>query len=441
MQREADDALTAARAETEAASKAARASAQAEAEAALRSAEERFAQELAEREAALRASVESANNETNVRESQPKLDALSRMVREQQAELAEGYRFSARSKLASAVERRVGLRLAGSFAAWRTAVALVSAAAAQAQGAEQAVEPMRQSASEAEAEARAAEAARVAAAAEEARRQLQATCDELSAEVATWRDAGALFEQERDAALRELAALRPTLSATVRVVHDQQVELAEGHRLSAASRLASTLDAKVGLRLAGSLATWRAFAALLASAASVAAPLPPALAAPAVVATPTSHDPASSASAEEGTAVPRAARKPPLPSSSSGGLLVRAVQRPTSPKPQLAEHIGTALAGRSSPSVRRASSPTQELNPLQSDLERAIAGRVRRQESLSEVGSEVAKRCEFCGLTAEHNFVSCMECGVAFHSRCMTSSQAARFKGKGWYCDEHVRKG
>ena len=139
--------------------------------------------------------------------------------------------------------------------------------------------------------------------------------------------------------------------------------------------------------------------------------------------------------------MPRAARKPPLPSSSSGGLLVRAVQRPTSPKPQLAEHIGTALAGRSSPSVRRASSPTQELNPLQSDLERAIAGRVRRQESLREVGSEVAKRCEFCGLTAEHNFVSCMECGVAFHSRCMTSSQAARFKGKGWYCDEHVRKG
>ena len=53
---------------------------------------------------------------------QPKLDAMARMVREQQAELSEGYRFMAMCKLSAALAQRRALALSGCMAKWRRAL-------------------------------------------------------------------------------------------------------------------------------------------------------------------------------------------------------------------------------------------------------------------------------------------------------------------------------
>ena len=53
---------------------------------------------------------------------QPKLDAMARMVREQQAELSEGYRFMAVCKLSAALAQRRALALSGCMAKWRRAL-------------------------------------------------------------------------------------------------------------------------------------------------------------------------------------------------------------------------------------------------------------------------------------------------------------------------------
>ena len=249
----------------------------------------------------------------------------------------------------------------------------------------------------------------------------------------------AACEVERDEAVVQLAALQPQLVASAKLIEIQQMEIVDSHHFTAMTKLTAALERSGSTRLACSFGSWRAFAALLPAGAAATGQHP-------MVAAATGPADETSAAADvrraskeqidKDAVVPRAARKPPLPASSSGGLLVRASQRPTSPKPQLAEQLESALANRSSSPAARASSPKPD-NPLQADLAQALASRMRRRESLQEVGAP-ARRCEFCGLVTEHNFVSCMECGIAYHSRCLSSSQAARFKGKGWYCDEHA---
>ena len=62
---------------------------------------------------------------------------------------------------------------------------------------------------------------------------------------------------------------------------------------------------------------------------------------------------------------------------------------------------------------------------------------MKRQESAREQGLS-SRYCNFCGTVCDRNFVVCATCDVSYHSRCLTSSQAARFKGKVWRCDKHV---
>ena len=52
-----------------------------------------------------------------------KVDAISRIMHEQQAELSDSYRFAAGCKVAVALERRITLALAFGFGSWRRATA------------------------------------------------------------------------------------------------------------------------------------------------------------------------------------------------------------------------------------------------------------------------------------------------------------------------------
>ena len=56
---------------------------------------------------------------TNGEAGRAKVEALSRMLREQQAELTDGYRLFASIKVASAVEKRLVVSLATAWARWR----------------------------------------------------------------------------------------------------------------------------------------------------------------------------------------------------------------------------------------------------------------------------------------------------------------------------------
>ena len=54
-----------------------------------------------------------------------------------------------------------------------------------------------------------------------------------------------------------------------------------------------------------------------------------------------------------------------------------------------------------------------------------------------------SKYCNFCGLEMEGNTVECISCGRGYHVKCLTRTQASRFKGRGWLCEDcmHVTPG
>ena len=432
IETKAADAISAARAEAESFLRppSLPASAQAEAAAALRAAEERFERELSER-----ASSQVGSDEVAA-VFQPKLEALSRMVKEQQAELADGYRFSARSKLGGAVDRKVSLRLAAAFSSWRTSVALVCAAEAHRVGSELAAEPERRAA--AAAEAQAAQSAAAAAAAEEAKQQLQARCDELAADVADWQTLNAACEVERDEAVVQLAALQPQLVASAKLIEIQQMEIVDSHHFTAMTKLTAALSevARLALPAASGRGARLRPSSLLAQRprGSTRWSPPPQAQLMRRVQLPTFEELRRSRSTKMRSCRGlRGSRHSQLPAAEvywSGLLSV-----PRHPS-------------RSSLSSSRARWPTARLPPRHARPHPSRTTRCRRTQrkrwpvacgagSLQKVGAP-ARRCEFCGLVTEHNFVSCMECGIAYHSRCLSSSQAARFKGKGWYCDEHA---
>ena len=111
-----------------------------EAERAVREAQAEAANARAEMAAALAAAREEAEARAieHAREAalmrdeavatlQPKLDTMTRMLREQQAELKDGYRFAAACKVATALESRVSITLASGFGSWRRAAAVAGA--------------------------------------------------------------------------------------------------------------------------------------------------------------------------------------------------------------------------------------------------------------------------------------------------------------------------
>ena len=128
---EADEELVSVRAQTARAV----AAAKAEAQAALAAADEELVSVRAQLEAsraAAKVAAESAGSAaaaqksataaealTNGEAGRAKVEALSRMLREQQAELTDGYRLFASIKVASAVEKRLVVSLATAWARWR----------------------------------------------------------------------------------------------------------------------------------------------------------------------------------------------------------------------------------------------------------------------------------------------------------------------------------
>ena len=97
------------------------------------------------------------------------------------------------------------------------------------------------------------------------------------------------------------------------------------------------------------------------------------------------------------------------------------------------------MAARASPGRRsRSASPRPS---MKDQLEQAISLRnSRRSTSEALVPADAPHpSCAFCGLVADRNVVRCTGCDAAYHVRCLSTSQAARHKGRRWRCDECVR--
>jgi len=135
-----------------------------------------------------------------------------------------------------------------------------------------------------------------------------------------------------------------------------------------------------------------------------------------------------------------------LPSSKSTGALLQtsdalgsrssSSSRHTSPRPaprpELVGELEEAIVAVNS----RSASPKAT---LAEQLEHAVGARARRQATQvkhDETLPPEAAFCTFCGNPADKNVVRCSSCyRTVFHIRCLTSAQAARFKGRSWQCD------
>ena len=103
----------------------------------------------------------------------------------------------------------------------------------------------------------------------------------------------------------------------------------------------------------------------------------------------------------------------------------------------LAEQLNEAIAERSQ---RTISLPTRLRPPptrfLDDQLGEAIAERSRRQPSADVDEADACLSCTFCGVEGKsRSGVVCESCHSFYHLRCLSKSQAARFKGRRWTCD------
>ena len=293
---EADEELVSARAQTERAV----AAAKAEAQAALAAADEelvsvraqleasRAAVQVAAESAAIAAAQQgatAAEGLTNGEAGRAKVEALSRMLQEQQAELKDGYRLSAFGKLAAAMDKRIGLSLATALAQWRGKTDLISmgeertaaltnlrSSSTVATGTSIAalqIETTRLS-SELSAATQAAMAADV-----RYRAQLEATEAALAAAKAEAHaakvaaDTGlahmrARLETAQTAvgataaeALTNGEAGRAKVAGLSRMLREQQAELTDGYRLFASIKVASAVEKRLVVSLATVWARWR----------------------------------------------------------------------------------------------------------------------------------------------------------------------------------------
>jgi len=495
-----------------------------------------------ELQSALKASVEAQGRAASGLSS-AKAGALGRMLQEQQLELREGYRFSAACKLSLALGRSGALSLAHALAAWRhvcrlqqleaTVLAQSSLAAdsgaqslrlAEVEAALSASVGERESARE-EAVALRERLGEVEAAADKAREKLshleaqlqdaledkaEAEKRETEAERAKAdAEASKLDLQKAEASLTERvntleSELQSALKASVeaqgraasglssakagalgRMLQEQQLELREGYRFSAACKLSLALGRSGALSLAHALAAWRnvcnlrtaveeSSADLVAmqervasldaecrkvtkenrsmalSLRSLEAQLASAKRSPTEAARTSSHQPPlpSQQPASQLTPLPtpqtaplRSGSKPPLSPSVSAKALPtielpvgqsHSASRPSSPGgSSLAESLGDAIAAAKS-------RPTSPKLTLAEQLGQAVSARSRRTEKQPSTPTEVAF-CSFCGLEADKNVVRCSTCYKhTFHIRCLSSAQAARFKGRRWLCDDCI---
>ena len=235
--------------------------------------------------AAAQKSATAAEALTNGEAGRAKVEALSRMLQEQQAELTDGYRLSAYGKLAAAMDKRVVLSLATTLAQWRGKTDLISmgeehtaaladlrSSSTVATGASVAalqIETTRLS-SELSAATQAAMAQ-----ARGHRAQLEATeaalavakAEAHAAKVAA--DTGLAHMRSRletvqtavgataAEALTNGEAGRAKVEALSRMLREQQAELTDGYRLFASIKVASAVEKRLVVSLATAWARWR----------------------------------------------------------------------------------------------------------------------------------------------------------------------------------------
>ena len=292
---------------------------------------------------------------------------------------------------------------------------------------------MRVARSEAEAAAQAAvDELRSAHAAAQAAREASVNAARVGAEerVASLEAHFVAEKQSSSAMSAEKVAQEHRLGAMSRMVREQQTELTEGYRFAAACKLSTLLERRVVISLSSGFGVWRLVCAALVLESSHADGRRKDKEIRAMTKLVSDLQTQIEVTRSRGPG-----SRPPLASSSSNSALkTTGSQRPLSPRPSLTEQLEGALASRLSPgraSPGRAASPPP--SSLEQMLNDAVARRTQRSESLAD---DLSHACNHCGTTAERNFVRCSKCSTVYHIKCLTTSQAARFKGKGWSCDD-----
>lgn len=240
-------------------------------------------------------------------------------------------------------------------------------------------------------------------------------------------------------------SLRARVESMTQMLEEQQLELADGYHMAATMKLGAALGGRAGSALAHAVETWRRAGALLSAGqqpkqdtwATQEAEYLARIQGLEQDFRRTEKDNRGMAllvsdletqlevQKSTGATAPapgegRRARPPISPAVS------RESSRPTSPKPAMSE-VEAAL--HSLARKPRASSPQR--TTLADQLQGAISSRGVGAPEASQEDSY----CTFCGSEGNKNVVRCSSCYACYHIRCLTSSQAARFKGRRWLCD------
>ena len=237
---------------------------------------------LSEMEAQLATALQEGAAATSLRK---RVESMSRMLEEQQQELADHQRLAATMKLSAAVGGRAGSSLAHAVERWRRACALLSvgqqqSAALSGKASEHAMLSQQVAALEAELAAEREALASAEAVAAQARAEVgvaRAEADAARHEVSSAHaedDEASLkmtqIESQLAAASEEgsvATSLRTRVASMSRMLEEQQQELADGYLMAATMKLGAALGGHAGSSLAHAMETWRRASALLSAAA------------------------------------------------------------------------------------------------------------------------------------------------------------------------------
>jgi len=237
---------------------------------------------LSEMEAQLATALQEGAAATSLRK---RVESMSRMLEEQQQELADHHRLAATMKLSAAVGGRAGSSLAHAVERWRRACALLSvgqqqSAALSGKASEHAMLSQQVAALEAELAAEREALASAEAVAAQARAEVgvaRAEADAARHEVSSAHaedDEASLKMTQMAAQLAAASeegsvatALRTRVESMSRMLEEQQQELADGYLMAATMKLGAALGGHAGSSLAHAMETWRRASALLSAAA------------------------------------------------------------------------------------------------------------------------------------------------------------------------------
>ena len=237
---------------------------------------------LSEMEAQLATALQEGAAATSLR---TRVASMSRMLEEQQQELADHHRLAATMKLSAAVGGRAGSSLAHAVERWRRACALLSvgqqqSAALSGKASEHAMLSQQVAALEAELAAEREALASAEAVAAQARAEVGVARAEADA---ARHEVSSAHAEDDEASLKmtqmaaQLAAaseegsvatsLRTKVASMSRMLEEQQQELADGYLMAATAKLGAALGGHAGSSLAHAMETWRRASALLSAAA------------------------------------------------------------------------------------------------------------------------------------------------------------------------------